>query len=443
MHLDSTMLSRIQFAVTVSFHILFPTLNIGLAVFLAIAEGLWLKTGNPVYYQACRFWGKVFALSFGMGVATGVVMAFEFGTNFGRFTSMVGSVLGPLLVYEVTSAFFLEAGFLGIMLFGWKRVSARMHWFATCMVTLGTLLSAFWILSANSWMQAPAGTHLEHGKMIVDNWYLAVFNPTFLPRFVHMLFASFLTASFVVAATSAYHLLHARHQELSKKTLSFALGAALVLSLSQVFVGDMVGLDVHEHQPIKTAAIEANWTSQRGAPLMIFAWPDEQLEKNTLAVSVPYLASVINTHHMDGYLQGLKSVPASERPPVPVVFFSFRLMVGIGLIMILLSLTGVFLKYRGRLYTARPYLYALVVAGPLGFVATLLGWITAESGRQPWAVYGILRTTDSSSLVPREDVLSSLLMFIAVYGLIFVGYLVYVLRMLGRGPEGAALELPE
>lgn len=442
MHLDSTMLSRIQFATTVSFHIIFPTLNIGLAVFLAVFEGLWLKTKNPLYYQAIRFWGKVFALSFGMGVASGVVMAFEFGTNFGRFTSMVGSVLGPMLGYEVTSAFFLEAGFLGIMLFGWKRVSPKMHWFATCMVTIGTLISAFWILSANSWMQHPVGAHLVHGKMIVDNWFITIFNPMFIPRLAHMLIASLLTSSFVIAATSAYHLLKGRHASLAKKMLGIVLTAALALMAAQLVVGDTVGYDVHKYQPIKTAALEANWNSQRGAPLVLFGWPNEKLEKNDFEIAIPKGASLVNTHSLNGYLQGLKSVPASQRPPVPIVFITFRLMVGIGFVMLLLAMVGVVLHKRDKLFSNTLYLRALVAASPLGFLATLLGWITAESGRQPWAVYGVLKTVHSSSMVPREDVMSSLIMFICVYGFIFVGYLIYVLRMLSAGPVGEALEVP-
>lgn len=438
--MTSEIFSRTQFGITVGFHILFPTLNIGLSIFLAIMEGVWLKTRNPVYYKIIRYWTKIFALTFGMGVVTGVVMSYELGTNFGRFTNAIGPILGPLFSYEVLSAFFLEAGFLGVMLFGWKRIGPKIHYFSTLMVTFGTILSAFWILSANSWMQTPAGYHLVNGVFNAANWMQAIFNPSFIPRYFHMLLASLVTASFVVAGVSAWYLLRSRDIDTAKPCFSFALLAALILVPVQLLVGDTVGLEVHENQPIKTAAMEAVWQTQRGAPFVVFAIPDPKKEKNLFAITIPKAASFINTHSWNGKLKGLASVPRKNWPVVVPVFFSFRIMVGIGLIMLLAVSYGLWLRFRKQLYDRKWFLRACVWIAPLGFLATWCGWITAEMGRQPWVVYNLMRTSQGASVLPAIDVMVTLAAFVAVYGTIFGFYLTYLFKFIKKGP--ADYEIP-
>ncbi len=428
-------LSRIQFAFTIGFHILFPTFNLGLAVFLAIMEGFWLKTHNPIYIKICRFWGKIFALTFGMGVVSGVVLSYELGTNFGIFTEAVGSVLGPLFGYEVLTAFFLEAGFLGVMLFGWNRVNAKLHFFATLMVAIGTTLSAFWIISANSWMQFPTGFEIINGKYEVTSWFEVVFNPTFLPRLAHMLLASYVTCSFVIAGVSAWYLLHDRVVAFSKKCFAFAMMSALIVVPLQIFMGDTVGLNVFTHQPIKTAAMEGLWETMEGAPLVLFAIPDSEKEMNKYEIAIPKLASLINTHSLEGKMEGLKSVDKEDRPLVAIVFFSFRIMVGIGLLMLFAALWGVWARFRGRLYDS-PWLHRLCIfLSPLGFVASISGWFVAETGRQPWVVYGLMRTGEGASLVHPMQVLISLTLFIVVYGIVFSFYLFYLFKFIQKGPQ--------
>lgn len=435
MILNTLLLSRIQFGFTIGFHILFPTLNLGLALFLSIMEGLWLKTKNPEYKRICKFWTKIFAMTFGMGVVSGIVLSYELGTNFARFTEAVGGVLGALFTYEVLSAFFLEAGFLGVMLFGWEKVGPKLHYAATLLVMIGTAISAFWIMSANSWMQTPAGYTIIHGKYVVDNWWHVIFNPSFIPRYIHMLFASYVTTTFVVAGVSAWHLLKKKHESLAKRTFSFALGAALILTPVQIFVGDMVGLMVHQYQPIKTAAMEGVWKTQQGAPLILFAIPDEKAQKNNDVISIPYGASLLNTHSLHGTLVGLDSVPAKDRPAVTNVFFTFRIMVGIGLLFFATALYAMYLRCRKKLFKS-PWFYRwCVLISPLGFVCTIAGWLTAEMGRQPWVVYGQMRTADAVSLVPTSDVMVSLGVFIFVYGFIFSFYLIYLFKLIRRGPE--------
>ncbi len=440
MDLITILLSRIQFGFTIGFHILFPTLNIGLATFLCIMEAAWLKNRNPAYLKICKFWTKIFALTFGMGVVSGVVLSYELGTNFGRFTAAVGSVLGPLFGYEVLSAFFLEAGFLGIMLFGWNRVSPILHYLATLLVAIGTLISAFWIMSANSWMQTPAGFIFENGKFIVADWWQVVFNPSFVPRFIHMVMASYVTCVFVVAGVSAWYLLHQRHLDVAKPGFSFALGAALILVPLQVLIGDMVGLTMFEHQPMKTAAMEGNWQTMQGAPLILFAIPDPKQEKNHYEIGIPYGASLFNTHQLKGTLPGLTEVPAADRPIVTPVFFGFRVMVGIGLLFLIIAIWALVLRLRKRLYASHLLQRLCILVSPLGFIATIAGWITAESGRQPWSVYGLLRTKDSVSAVAPEHVMISLGLFILVYGIIFAFYLYYLFKFIGKGPT--SLEQP-
>lgn len=435
MLLDPTFLSRIQFAFTVTFHILFPALSIGLSFFLAIMEGLWLKTQDTVYLQICKFWTKIFALTFGMGVVSGIVMEFQFGTNWSGFTNVVGPVLGSLFTYEVLTAFFIEAGFLGVMIFGWNRVSPRLHYVATLLVVTGVTLSAFWILSANSWMQTPAGATLQHGKFVVNDWWQVIFNPLVIPRYIHMLLAAFLCTLFVIAGISGHYLVKMQHREFAKKCFSFALAAIIILIPLQILMGDTVGLKVHQYQPLKTAAIEGVWETQKGAPLLLFAYPDQAKQANEYVIGIPHMASVINTHKWNGQLLGLKTVAPADQPVVAIVFYSFRIMVGIGLLMLLIGLIGLWLRLRSRLYDTPWFAKLCQYMAPLGFVALITGWFTAESGRQPWVVYNILRTSDAVSPVSWHDVIVSLVLIIIVYGIIFgIFYFYYLSRIIKHGP---------
>lgn len=432
--MEVEILSRIQFGFTVGFHILFPTLNLGLAVFLAIVEGLWLKTQNPFYLNIAKFWTKIFALTFGMGVVSGVVLAYELGTNFSNFTQAFGSVIGPLFVYEVLTAFFLEAGFLGIMLFGWHKVKPSLHYFATLMVAIGTTISAFWIMSANSWMQTPTGFDFINGEYFVHTWREVVFNPSFLPRLFHMILASYLTTAFVIAGISAWYLLKQRHVAIAKFCFSLALWGALVVAPIQMFIGDMAGLNVYKHQPMKLAAMEGRWDTMQSAPLILFAIPDSRAEKNHWEIKIPYLASLITTHSLDGVVPGLKEVSAEDRPVVGATFYGFRIMVGIGLWLFAIALYALWLRYKGRLYQSQLLQRLCIFSIPLGFIATLAGWITAESGRQPWVVNGLMRTADSVSPVANHNVFFSLMLFMIVYVIVFGFYLYYVIKLIRKGP---------
>jgi len=435
MELDTLLLSRLQFALTISFHILFPTLTIGLASFLVALEWRWLRRRDRVYLALYRFWLKIFALAFGMGVVSGVVLSYEFGTNFSRFADATGNVLGPLLSYEVLTAFFLEAGFLGIMLFGWNRVGPYLHFASTVLVAIGTVISAFWVLAASSWMHTPDGFLLQDGKFYVADWYAIIFNPSFPYRLAHMLLASYLTTAFFVAGVSAWQLLGAVGVALAGRGYRMALGAAMLLAPLQIVAGDLHGLQVKEHQPIKVAAMEALWETREGAPLLLFAIPDMAAEANHAEIAIPKGASWILTHEPDGRVVGLKTVGPEDRPNVPVVFFAFRLMVGIGFWLLLVAVWAAVLRIRGRLYESVPLMYACVTAAPLGLVATLAGWTVAEVGRQPWIVHGLMRTADSVAPVPAGSVATSLVLFAAIYGLLLWAFLHYLFRMVRLGPE--------
>jgi cytochrome d ubiquinol oxidase subunit I len=428
-------LSRIQFGFSIGFHILFPTLNLGLAVFLVIMEAIWLKTKNPIYLEICKLWTKIFALTFGMGVVSGIVLAYQIGTNFGPFITQFGNVLGALFAYETLTAFFLEAGFLGVMLFGWKKVPAVLHFIATLLVTIGTTISAFWIMSANSWMQTPSGYQLVDGKYIVDSWSAVVFNPSFIPRFIHMLLASYVTTSFVIMAVSGYYLLTEKSDAIAKRCLSFSLWAALILAPLQIGVGDIVGINVHHYQPLKTAAIEGVWQTQKGAPLVLFAIPSQEQQKNFYEIAVPKLASLINTHEWNGELVGLSSVPIAEQPRMVPVFFTFRIMVGIGVLMLFTAIVGVVLHLKGTLFKHRWFHRWCIAMAPVGFIASISGWLTAEIGRQPWVVYNLLKTKDAVSSIGYEEVLISFTLLILAYGVVFGFYLYYLLKLIAHGPE--------
>jgi len=435
MHIDTEILSRIQFAFTISFHIIFPSFSIGLAAFLAIMEGVWLKTKNPLYYNICKFWSKIFALTFGMGVVSGIAMAFQLGTNWAGFSHDVGSVLGALFTYEVLTAFFIEAGFLGVMIFGWKKVGPGLHYAATLLVAAGVTLSAFWILSANSWMQTPAGAVFKGGRFIVDSWMEVIFNPSVIPRFLHMLLAAYTTTAFVIAGISAFYLIKKLHIDFAKKCFRFSIAAIIVLVPAQLYMGDTVGIEVHHNQPIKTAAMEAVWNTQKGAPFLIFAYPDKHLQKNLFAIGIPHMASLLNTHQWNGKLVGLRTVKPSDQPFVPIVFYSFRVMVGLGGLMLLLALIGFILAIRKRLTKTNWYLRTLMWCSPIGFFAIIAGWFTAETGRQPYVVYGLVRTSHAVSKVPPSYVATSLILIIVIYGIIFgYFYFKYLRMIIAHGP---------
>lgn len=435
MILNTLLLSRIQFGFTIGFHILFPTFNLGLAVFLSIMEGVYLKTRNVIYLNICKFWTKIFALTFGMGVVSGIVLSYELGTNFAGFTTAVGGVLGSLFAYEVLSAFFLEAGFLGVMLFGWNKVGPKLHFVATLLVMIGTAISAFWIMSANSWMQTPAGYILSNGKFIVSNWWQVIFNPSFIPRFIHMLFAAYVTATFVIAGVSAWYLLKKQHTEIAKICFSFALGAALILTPLQIAIGDRVGLIDHDYQPLKTAAMEGLWDTTKGAPLLLFAIPNQTQQTNYLELKIPKLASLINTHQLNGELTGLKSATPADQPIVSTVFFAFRIMVGLGFLFFGVALYGLWLRLRKQLFDHPLFFKLCILMTPFGFISSIAGWLVAETGRQPWIVYGMMRTANGVSHVPMHQVLFSLSMFIVVYGMVFSFYLFFLIKLIQKGPE--------
>lgn len=441
MELDALMLARLQFAFTISFHIIFPAITIGLASYLAVLEGFWLKTGDPVYRALYQYWLKIFAVNFGMGVVSGLVMAYQFGTNWSGFSDFAGGITGPLLAYEVLTAFFLEAGFLGVMLFGLQRVGPGLHFMSTIMVALGTLISATWILASNSWMQTPAGYEVIDGRAVPVDWLAVIFNPSFPYRLVHMTLAAYLVTALLVAASAAWHLLRGNAEPAVRRMFSMALWMLLLAAPLQAVVGDFHGLNTLEHQPAKLAAIEGHWENTPGeaVPFTLFAWPDMQAEINRHAIEIPHLGSLILTHSWNGQFPGLKEFPRDEHPYVPIVFFSFRVMVGLGGLMIGLAVLGAWKRWRGMLYDPSSrglWRYALYM-GPAGIVALLAGWFTTEVGRQPWVVYGVMRTADAVSPHGAFEVGLTLILFIVVYFVIFGAGTVYMLRLIRRGPPVA------
>lgn len=436
MELDPLLLARIQFAFTISFHILFPAFTIGLASWIVVLEALWLRTGRDIYFRLSEFWTRIFAVSFGMGVVSGIVMSYQFGTNWSVFSETTANVLGPLISYEVVTAFFLEATFLGILLFGRRRVPRGVHFFAALMVALGTLTSAFWILSANSWMHTPAGFELRDGTFYPVDWWAAIFNPSFPYRLSHMVVATFLTTAFVVAGVSAWHLRQGRFVEHARISFSMALGLISVLAPTQIVLGDLHGLNTLEYQPAKVAAMEGHWETQRGAPAILFAIPDPEEETNHFQIGIPKLGSLILTHDLNGEIPGLKEWAPEDRPNVPIVFTAFRIMVMIGFIMLTVALISLWLRYRGRLYDTRWFLTLCLACTPIGFVAILAGWITTESGRQPWIVYGLQRTAEGvSPAITGAGVLTSLLAFFVAYAVIFTAGTYYLIRLFIIGPK--------
>ncbi len=442
--LDAVTLARIQFAFTISFHIVFPALSIGLGSYLAVLEGLWLITGRERYIQLFRVWVKAFALSFGMGVVSGIVLSYQFGTNWSVFADKTGPIIGPLMGYEVLTAFFLEAGFLGIMLFGVNRVPKSVHFFATIAVATGALLSAFWILAANSWMQTPAGYAMnEAGQFVPQDWFAVIFNPSFPYRLVHMTLAAYLATAFLVGATGAWHLLQGRRDPLTRTMFSMALWMAALVAPLQVLVGDLHGLNTLEHQPAKIAAMEGHFEAEiAGAPLILFGIPDMQAAETRYALSIPKLGSYVLKHDFNATLQGLKAWPREDWPRVWIVFWSFRIMVGLGLLMVATGLVSLWLRWRGTLYESPLFARWCLAMGPSGFVALLAGWFVTETGRQPFTVYGLLRTADSVSPIASPGVAGSLLAFVAVYLVVFGAGIWYLLRLVRDDPERASATTP-
>jgi len=442
MEFDPVLIARLQFAFTITFHIIFPTFTIGLSAYIATLLVMSMVTGRERLQRLAQFWTRIFAVSFAMGVVSGVVLAYQFGTNWSHFSVFAGNVIGPLIGYEVLTAFFLEATFLGVMLFGWGRVPMALQVFSSIMVAIGTVISAFWILAANSWMQTPAGHQIVDGIAVPLDWWDIIFNPSFPYRFAHMLNAAYLTAAFVVLGVGARYLLADRHPEQGRTMMRMAIGLVAILAPLQVLLGDLHGLNTLKHQPIKIAAIEGHWDTFGPGNFHVFAWPDEQAEENRFAISIPQGASLILTHRLNGQFLGLKEVPPQERPPVKTPFFAFRVMLAAGFFMVAAALVGAWLMWRGVLFETRWYLRIAANTWWIGFVAVIAGWLVTESGRQPWVVHRILRTADAISPVTASTVATSLALFIAVYGIVFVAGIYYINRLIAKGPQSRALESP-
>ncbi len=443
MDFDPVMLARLQFAFTIIFHIIFPSFTIGLSAYIATLGAVWLRTGQERFHLLMRFWTKIFAVSFAMGVVSGIVMSYEFGTNWSRFSIAVGNVVGPLIGYEVLTAFFLEATFLGVLLFGFNKVPPWLYVMSAVFVAIGTSMSAFWILSANSWMQTPAGYEMRNGVAFPTDWIAAVFNPSFPYRFAHMLNAAYLTTGFVVLAVGARYLLAGKHLEHGRTMMRMAIGLVVILAPLQLVIGDQHGLNTLRYQPMKVAAMEAHWDGSKPGDFHIFAWPDEKAGVNHFELSIPKGSSLILTHKMNGLFPGLLSVPENERPPVKTVFFAFRVMLAIGFFMIAAALFGAFLWWRGVLFETRWYLQVMAQCWWLGFVAVIAGWVVTETGRQPWIVEGVLRTADASSPVPGASIAGTLGLFVIVYGIVFSMGIYYINRLINGGPQGRAIEHAE
>ena len=436
-------LARIQFGFTISFHIIFPAITIGLASYLAVLEASWLRTKRPLYLDLYHFWLKIFAVNFGMGVVSGLVMSYQFGTNWSRLSDYAGSILGPLLTYEVLTAFFLEAGFLGVMLFGRNKVGPGLHFFSTLMVALGTLISATWILSANSWMQTPTGYLVANGRLIPTDWWQVIFNPSFPYRLAHMVAAAYLATALFVVASAAWHLLRRNDNGAVRRMFSMGLWMILLVAPIQAVIGDYHGLNTLKHQPAKIAAIEGHWENKgdEAVPLILFGWPDMEREETRYAIEVPHLGSLILTHSWDGQFPGMKEFPPEDRPNSAIVFWTFRIMVGLGVLMIALGVWGAWLRWRRSLFRYRPFLHFAFWMGPAGIIAILAGWFTTEIGRQPWTVYGLMRTADAVSAHGTAEVGVTLLLFILIYSAVFGVGIAYMMRLVRLGPQtGESLE---
>ena len=443
MELDPVLLSRLQFAWVIGWHILMPAFTVGLASYIAILEGIHLVTKREIYVRLSMYWIRIFSVAFGVGVVSGVIMPFQFGTNWSRFSDAAADVVGPLFAYEGITAFFLESAFLGVLLFGRKLVPAWAHFAAALMVAIGTLFSSFWILAANSWMQTPVGYEILDGRFVPRDWIEIIFSPSFPYRLAHTVTGFYVTTGFAVLGVAAWLLRSGRFAAEARIMMSMTLWLLSVLVPLQIVIGDFHGLNTLEHQPAKLAAIEARWETARGVPLSLFAIPDEANETNRFAIDVPYLGSLILTHSLDGEIKGLKEWPREDRPPVAIPFFAFRIMVGIGMLMLAMVVVSWWLRWRGELFYASWFHRACLVMGPLGFVAVLAGWTTTEVGRQPWTVYGLMRTADSvAPSLSGTEVLISLLGYVAVYLVIFPAGLMVMARLARKGPDSLESDSP-
>jgi len=435
MRLDPEFLSRIQFAWVVGWHILLPAFTVGLASLIAFLEGAHVLTKRPVFLHLSQFWLRIFAISFGMGVVTGIVMPFQFGTNWSRFSDVAGNIISPLLAYEGLTAFFLEATFLGVLLFGRKLVPPPMHFVAAVLVAVGTLSSSFWILATNSWMQTPAGYEVIDGRFFPKDWFEIIFSPSFPYRLAHTVSAFYVTTAFVVLGVGAYTVRRGQQLAEGRMMLRLALWFLAIFVPAQIVIGDLHGLNTFEHQPAKLAAIEGLWDGGRGVPASLIGWPDAAAERNLGELEIPHLASLYLTHSWDGEVKGLKDFPPDQRAPVAVVYFAFRIMVGIAVLMLGVVATGLVLMARGQLDHTRWYLRLCQIATCFGFIAVIAGWTTTEVGRQPWTVYGLMRTVESvSPSLTGSDVVISLLLYVVVYLLIYPVGLSVMLRLVRRGP---------
>jgi cytochrome bd ubiquinol oxidase subunit I len=439
MALDPVLLSRLQFAWVIALHILLPAFTVGLSCYIATLEGLHFKTRDPVYLRISVFWTRIFAISFGLGVVSGIVMPFQFGTNWSRFSDATANVVGPLMAYEGLTAFFLEASFLGVLLFGRKLVPPWAHFFAAVMVAVGTLFSSFWILATNSWMQTPAGYEVVDGRFFPLDWVAVIFSPSFPYRLAHTVMAFVVTTGFVVVGVAAYYLRRGRALAEARIMLSMTLWLLTVLVPLQIVIGDLHGINTFHHQPAKVAAMEGHWDTEEGAPWIVFGWPDEDAETTRFAFAIPYAGSLILTHSLHGKVPGLKEWPREDWAPVPVTFWAFRIMLGMGLLMLSVVAAAFWLRRRGRLFETRWFLLLCQACLPIGFVAVIAGWVTTETGRQPWAVYGLMRTADAvTPTLSGSDVLVSLLVYVGVYLLVFPASIYYMAALVRAGPEREA-----
>lgn len=441
---DPLVLARLQFALTAMFHILWPLLTVGLSIILVVIEVVWLKTKDRDYYVLARFWSKLFLLNFAIGVVSGIPLEFEFGTNWAPFSRITGEFFGNILGYDGAMALMLEAGFLGIMMFGWNRVTPGMHLFATSMVALGSSLSAFWIMMANGWMQNPTGGHIEAGRYVVDSYSEALLNPNHYWGYAHMWLACLETSLFVTGGVSAWYLLQQRHTILFNKCFNLALTGLLLTSLLQILVGDIAGMYLFDIQPAKAAAIEGHWDTNppgKGADWHVVAWPNKEKQANDWELSITNVLSLIATHEMEGKVKGLKEfAPADQPPAIPLIFYAFRIMVGIGFALATLTVASAYVAWKNRRLPSTPQqptwlLRGWVAAIPLGYLATECGWIVREVGRQPWAVYGLLRTDESVSTLPAAAVAASLTLFAVIYSLLLITFILSARRLILKGPD--------
>jgi cytochrome d ubiquinol oxidase subunit I len=436
MDFDPVWLSRLQWAWVIAWHILLPAFTVGLASYIAVLEGFYFFTGNEIWFRMSGFWTRIFAVSFGMGVVSGVIMPFQFGTNWSRFTDATADVISPLMAYEGLMAFFLESSFLGVLLFGRKLVPNWAHFFAALMVAFGTLLSSFWILATNSWMQTPQGYKVVDGRFLPADWTAIIFNPSFPYRLAHNVTAFYITTGFVVLGVAAWLLRRGRAVDESKMMIRMALDLLIVLVPLQILLGDMHGLNTLEYQPAKVAALEGRYDTVKPTPLTLFGIPDDKNAEMKYAIEVPRLGSIILTHTWDGAIKGLKEWPVQDRPPVGPPFFAFRIMVGIGILMLLVAIAGqVLMRSNGRLWRSDGFLRLCTWFAPLGFVAVISGWVVTEVGRQPWTVYGLMRTADSvSPSLTGHDVAISLALYVIVYLVMFPTGVAFMAGLVRRGP---------